>query len=340
LSRHYEEEEMVGKDYYNILGVSRNATDKEIKQAYRKLARKYHPDVNPGDKSAEARFKEINQAYEVLSDPEKRKKYDQFGENWQYADQFARGAKGFRWDSGRGRTSPIFDFGDFASEPGDLGGIFDSLFHDFGTRRRGFRATNRPKRGEDINYPVEVTLEEAYHGTTRLIQVQTEERCQLCSGGGIIGIRPCSACGGSGRVTRPRRLEIKIPPGVKDGSKIHVAAEGDTGYKGDLYLVVSVKAHKIFERKDDDLHLEVPVPLTTAILGGEVEVSTLKGKLALNIPPETQNGRVLRLSEQGMPHLGNSTKGDLLAKIKVILPTNLIPREKELFKELSALRHS
>ena len=329
---------MAGKDYYQILEVNRKATDKEIKQAYRRLARKHHPDVNPGDKSAEAKFKQINEAYEVLSDAEKRKKYDQFGEKWQYADQ---SGKGFQWDFGQGGTSTTFDFGDLASGAGNLGSIFDTLFGDQGAGRRGFRATSRPKRGKDRDYPIEVTLEEAYHGATRLIHLQAEERCQLCAGRGIIQNRPCSACGGSGMITQSRRLEVNIPPGVKDGSKIRIAGEEKAGYggsKGDLYLVVSMKAHALFERRNGDLHVEVSIPLTTAILGGEVEIPSLKGKLALKIPPETQNGQLFHLAGQGMPHLGDSAKGDLFAKVKVVLPTNLTPREKKLFEELKALR--
>ena len=321
---------MPGKDYYHILGVDRKASEKEIKKTYRKLARKYHPDVNPGDKSAEAKFKEINQAYEVLSDQEKRRKYDQFGENWQYADQFARARK-------QPSTQP---YTSFTSD--DLGDIFSSLFQDFGTRRSGYQAARRPRRGEDVEHPVEITLEEAYFGTKRLIQVQAEESCQLCAGTGIIQNRPCSGCAGLGKVVRLRQLEVKIPLGVKGGSRVRIAGEGGAGYaggaKGDLYLVVSVRPHERFERKGDDLHVDAPVPLTTAVLGGEIEVPTLKGKLALKIPPETQNGRVFRLAEQGMPHLGNSARGDLFARVNVTLPTNLTSEEKELFEQLRALR--
>ena len=335
---------MPGKDYYQILGVNRNATSKEIKQAYRRLARQHHPDVNPGNKAAEAKFKEINEAYEVLSDTEKRKKYDQFGENWQHAEQFTKAGRqqGAPWGFARGAEAPIFDFADFTFEGGDLGGIFDSLFRSPGGRQTIFRTARRPRRGEDIDHPIQVTLEEAYHGASRLIQIQAEAPCQLCTGTGFIQNKPCSACGGSGRMVSPRRLEVKIPPGVKDGSRIRIAGEGKAGYgggpKGDLYLVVSVKPHKLFERKDSDLYVDVPVPLTTAVLGGEVDVPTLKGKLALKVPPETQNGRVFRLGGQGMPGLAGSTKGNLFAKVKVVLPTNLSQPEKEIFKQLKEIR--
>ncbi len=321
---------MAGKDYYNILGVRRDATDKEIKQAYRRLARKYHPDVNPGDKSAEAKFKEINEAYEVLSDPEKRKKYDQFGDKWQYADQFQ--GQPF-WDFGKGRT--VFEFG-------DLGGIFEDIFRGFGVGRSSYRTTPHPRRGQDVEYPIEVSLEEAYHGATRTIQIQTEEECQVCGGRGALQNAPCFSCGGLGRALRPRKLEVKVPPGVKDGSRVRIAGAGGAGSyggpSGDLYLVTSVKPHHLFERKGDDLYVEVSVPLVDAMLGGEVEVPTLKGKVVLKIPPETQNGRVFRLAGLGMPRLGSSAKGDLFAKVRVELPTGLSERERELFRQLRASR--
>jgi len=297
---------MADKDYYSILGVNRNASEREIKQAYRRLARKHHPDVNPGDKSAEAKFKEINEAYEVLSDKEKRQKYDQFGDQWQYAEQFAKAGRQrtpFR-DFRQGSDSTTFYFGQ-----GDLDSIFDDLLHGFSARTARQRV--HPRRGQDIEHPAEVTLEEAYHGTNRIINLE-------------VG----------------KRLEVKIPPGVKDGSRVRIAGKGMPGYggaRGNLYLVISVKPHPLFERRGDDLHVEVAVPLTVAVLGGEVQVPIPKGKLALKIPPETQNGRAFRLAGQGMPHLGNSSRGALLAKVKVILPTKLSPQEKELFKHLNEL---
>jgi len=297
---------VAGKDYYNILGVNRSATDKEIKQAYRRLARKHHPDVNPGDKSAEARFKEINTAYEVLSDPEKRKKYDRFGENWQYAEQFA-GQQGAPYGfPGQGAQFEFVDLSDF----GDLGDLLGGFGRGFGTRTK----TRRPRRGQDIEYATEVTLEEAFHGSTRVVT-------------DITG----------------RRLEVKVPPGVTDGSRIKVAGKGGPGSgggsNGDLYLVITVKPHHVFQRKDSDLHVEVSVPLTDAMLGGEASVPSPKGKkLALKIPPETQNGKVFRLAEQGMPKMGGTKKGDLFAKVKVILPQELTEREKELFQQLKELQ--
>jgi DnaJ-class molecular chaperone len=327
--------EMANKDYYQILGVSKNASEKEIKQAYRRLARKHHPDVNPGDKSAEAKFKEINAAYEVLSNPEKRKKYDQFGDQWEYAEQFAkaRGQQGVQWDFGRGGAS--FEYGDLS----DFGGIFSSLFGDAG---RGSGTKRGPERGQDVESSIEVSLEETYHGSARVIQLEAQERCTACGGTGRVGNRVCTICSGAGVKVIPRRLEVKIPAGVKDGSRIRIAGEGVAsragGSKGDLYLVVKVLPHTLFERKEDDLYAEVPVPLATAILGGEIGLATLNGNLSLKIPPETQNGKVFRLAGKGMPQLGNANYGSLFAKVKVVLPTNLSNEERKLFERLRSLR--
>jgi molecular chaperone DnaJ len=327
---------MPGKDYYAILGVGRNASEKEIKQAYRRLARKYHPDVNPGDKAAEAKFKEMSEAYEVISDPEKRKKYDRFGDQWQYAEQFAKAGQGAQWDFGKGGTYTTFDFGDL----GDLGDIFGGIFRGFGsgsTTARRFAGA----RARSLEHPVEVSLEEAYHGTKRVLQLQAEEPCSVCGGSGRAGRARCSNCGGSGRLLRPKRLEVKIPPGVRDGSRVRIAGQGSQGYdgaKGDLYLVVKVLPHQTFVRKGDDLHVEVAVPLVTAMLGGEVGVPTLKGNVALKVPPETQNGKVFRLTGQGMPHLNDSLRGDIFAKVKVMLPTKLTTQERQLFEQLRIYR--
>jgi len=328
---------MPSKDYYAILGVSGSATDKEIKQAYRRLARKYHPDVNPGDKSAEARFKEINEANEVLSDPEKRKKYDQFGDQWQAAEQFAKAGRGAQWDFGRGGGYTTYDFGDL----GDLGDIFGGIFQGFTGAGASTGAGRRAARPRSLEHPVDVTLEEAYQGTKRVIQLQAEETCATCRGTGRVGKARCTTCGGAGRLLKPRRLEVKIPPGVGDGSKVRIAGQGSEGYggaKGDLYLVVRVLPHQVFERKGDDLYAEIGIPLVTAVLGGEVAVPTLKGKVALKVPPETQNGKMFRLAGQGMPHLNDSSRGDLFARVKVTLPTKLTPQERQLFEQLKTYR--
>ena len=327
---------MASKDYYGVLGVKKNASERDVKQAFRRLARKYHPDVNSGDKSAEAKFKQINEAYEVLSDKEKRHKYDQFGDQWQHADQFA----------GAGQQQPFRDFAQgeatsFRFADGDLSSLFGDLFQGFGAGASRRRA--RPRPGHDIDHPVEVTLEEAYHGTTRTLSLGAEDICSACKGTGQIRNLLCSVCKGSGMVSRVKRIEVKVPPGVKSGSRVRIAGKGGQGYggaRGDLYLVITVRPHPLFQRLGDDLNVEVEVPLTVAVLGGEVQVPTPKGKLELKIPAETQNGRAFRLAGQGMPHLGKSSRGALLAKVKVILPAKLSDKEKELFEQLDKLRPS
>lgn len=328
---------MAGKDYYQILGVPRSATDKDIKKAYRQLARRYHPDLNPGNKTFEAKFKEINGAYEVLSDPEKRKKYDKYADQWQYAEQFERAGAGRdnRWQT-QGGPFTAYDFEDM----GDLGGIFDNLFRGF---ERGGGTTQQFSRPRNIQNTIDVTLEEAYSGATHTFQLQSEEVCPTCGGSGRTGSRggACPGCGGSGRVPRVKRIEVKIPAGVTDGSRIRLTGEGTMGRggtKGDLYLIVRMKPENNFERKGDDLFTEVSVPLFTTLLGGEVEVPLPKGRLALKIPPETQNGNVFKLTGKGMPRLGRNTSGDLYARIKVVLPGKLTSQEKQLFQQLRSLR--
>ncbi|MBI3744886.1 MAG: J domain-containing protein [Chloroflexi bacterium] len=312
---------MAKRDYYQVLGLSKNAAEKDIRQAYRRLARQFHPDLNPGNKGAEEKFKEINEAHEVLSNLESRKKYDQYGHEWKHADQYARasraapggGPQTWRWEQRSGPGGVQFETEDLGN--GDMGDLFGSLF---GRGRRGRAgAATPPMRGEDLEQPVEVTLEEAYAGTKRLLGIQSE--------------------------AGPRRLEVKIPPGVKTGSRVRIAGEGGQGYsggpRGDLYLVVTVRPHEVFERKDDDLYVDVLVPLADAVLGGEVTVPTPSGKsVVLKIPEETQNGRSFRLGGKGMPHLGGKGSGDLYARVKVVLPTSLTSRERELFAELRKSR--
>jgi len=321
----------MARNYYDIMGVPRNASEKDIRKTYRRLARQHHPDVNPGDKAAEARFKEINAAYEVLSDTEKRRKYDRYGDQWQYADQIeqAQRQSAGRRSFGRGGS---FDPGDI-NLSGDLGDLFQGIFRGFG-RRPG------RQRGRDVQQPVEVTLEEAYHGTARVLQMEREEPCATCGGQGQVAGAICHVCRGAGAIVKPRRLEVKIPPGVREGSRVRVAGEGGVGPAGtgDLHLVVSVRPHERFERRGDDLYTDVDVPLTDAVLGGEVQVPTMTSRVMLKVPPLTQNGRNIRLSGLGMPRLGGNGKGALYARVKVALPQELSPEERELFEKLRAMQ--
>ena len=310
------------KDYYKILEVDRNATGKEITKAYRKLARKYHPDVNPGNEQGEERFKVINEAHEVLSDPEKRKKYDQLGTSWRQWQNMGRQPGGFDWSQwhaqpGGGRVHVQYgDLGDLFGGAGGFSDFFEAVFGGMGQRRAGAsgaRGQPRAARGQDYEQEVEITLEEAFSGGTRIMQKDG------------------------------RRLEVKIPAGVQTGSKVRMRGEGGEGFgggaKGDLYLKVRVLPHRTFERKGDDLYCEVPVDLYTAVLGGEVSVPTLKGGAMLKIPPETESGKSFRLSGQGMPHLKDSQeRGDLYAKVRVKVPQNLTDRERELFRQLASVR--
>ncbi|HVA26266.1 MAG TPA: DnaJ C-terminal domain-containing protein [Chloroflexota bacterium] len=346
------------KDYYKTLGVAKGAPDKEIKQAYRRLARKYHPDVNPGDAKAEDRFKEIGEAYAVLGDPEKRKKYDQFGPSLR---------NGSFWHEGRygPRNAPHpYTARDFAKEfetettirgmGSGFSEFFEALFGQGAAAERaaatGYgapaarpRPEAPPARGGDIEQSIEVTLEEVFSGGNRIFSIQIPELCPTCHGSALVNGKLCATCQGAGTVTRGRRIDVKIPPGVRDGSRIKLSGEGNPGAtggpKGDLYLVVKVQPHPTFDRQGNDLYVEVPVPLLKAVLGGEVEVPTLKGtRLSMRVPPETQNGRTFRLSGQGLPALRGDEHGDLYSKVRVILPTNLSARERDLFQELKKHR--
>ncbi len=329
------------KDYYKILGVSKGASADDIKKAFRKLARKYHPDVNPGDKKAEEKFKEINEAYEVLSDPDKRRRYDTLGPNWQ--DQFA----GFRPGSAGRRTTyrgTPFDFDTSGSS--SFYDFFEALFGRSGAgagTTGGVRQDFRRRAGDNIEQPVEVTLQEAYVGGTRTFNIQSTEVCSFCRGTGEIGGKVCANCSGQGTSARTKRIQVKIPPGVDNGSKIRVAGEGQPGIgggpRGDLYLVITVKPDPLYERKGDDIYADIEVDLFTAILGGEVPLALPDGrKLVLTIPPETQNGRVFRLAGKGMPHLKGDGNGNFYARVKVVLPTQLTSEERSLFEKLARAR--
>jgi molecular chaperone DnaJ len=345
------------QDYYKTLGVKRDATEQEIKKAYRNLARKHHPDVNKGA-DAEDRFKAINEANSVLSDPEKRAKYDRFGADWERyqttGDASAGNPDFAQWFSNAGQAQGASANGGTRWEyrsSGDEGfsDFFETLFGGGLGRRRGARAQTQqqpraqPRRGEDHEYPIELTLREAFKGTTRAFELQLPETCDVCFGSGIDGGELCYACGGSGSVMRRTKIEVDIPAGIREGQKVRVAGKGapgrDGGRNGDVLLKVRIKPDVDFAFEHNDLRTDVEVPLYSALLGGEVVVRTLTGKVALTIPSETQNGKVFRLRGQGWPTAINSTeRGDLLARVHVKLPTQVSERERELFEELRELQ--
>ena len=314
------------RDYYQILGVKRDATEKEIKRAFRRQARKHHPDMNPDDPSAAEKFKEINEAHEVLSDPQKRSKYDQLGADWQRWQRMGGTPGDFdwtRWTTGTPGQRVHVRYG----APGDLEDLFGGAgpFSDFFSQifggmggapgTGGFQRDMRSIRGRDLEHGIEITLQEAYSGTVRTLQMQDQ------------------------------RLEVKIPPGSKTGTRVRIRGQGSEGgaggRPGDLYLRVTVLPHPTFRREEDDLHTTVKTDLYTMVLGGRVRVPTLSGDVDLTIPPATQNGRVFRLRGKGMPHLRNpETHGELYARVEVRLPTRLTPQERELFEKLRASRTS
>ena len=346
------------RDYYDILGVSRNASQDEIKKAYRRLAMQYHPDRNK-DPEATERFKEINEAYEVLSDPEKRMAYDRFGH------------------AGVGAQPGGFtDFGDFAG----FGDIFEEFFSGFGMR--GAAARRRPRRGADLRYELTISFEEAVLGCEKEIEVTRLEICPICRGSGAEpGTAPvrCSQCNGTGEVRRvqqsilgsfvnittcprchglgevvttpchqcrgarqveiPRRIVVRIPPGVDTGTQIRLTGEGEAGQyggpPGHLYVVLNVQPHRYFKRRGDDIIVEVAINVAQAALGDEIEAPTLEGPEKITIPPGTQAGRVFRLRGRGVPHLHHDGRGDLLVVTQVSIPTQLTPEQRKLFQELA-----
>ncbi|MCL4541745.1 MAG: J domain-containing protein [Chloroflexi bacterium] len=324
------------RDYYQTLGVPRKATDKEIREAFRRLARKYHPDVNPGNKTAEEKFKQINEAYTVLSDPEKRRKYDALGANF---EQFSHASQRTTTTAGSRRTtnSP-FDLGDLGGSRGtgsSFGGFsdfFEMLFDD--SRRR--RTTTEPSA--TVEQPLEITLTEAFAGVKRPFEIPIEQPCILCNGTGHYRGTICFTCNGTGKVRQARRVEVQVPAGVADGSRITARVDG---LPGTTTFVVSVLPDPTFERKGDDLYVDAPVPLTTAVLGGEASVTDPGGKRYLvKVPPETENGRRIVLRGLGMPRANGTGRGDMHARIVVTLPRHLTSRERELFEELRRLRSS
>ena len=350
---------MAKRDYYETLGIRKNASATELKAAYRKLAMQHHPDRNPGDKASETRFKEVNEAYEVLKDDHKRAAYDQFGH------------AAFESGMGAGARGGNFDFGSFAD-------VFDDLFGDFmgaGGRRRGPQS-----RGADLRYNLEITLEEAFAGKQAQIRVPTTVRCEACSatgsakgappgvcpscrgagrvraqqgfftiertcptcsGTGRVISDPCEVCSGSGRVHREKTLSVTIPQGVEDGTRIRLAGEGEAGTRGgtpgDLYIFVSVAPHRFFQRDGSSVYCRVPVAIGTAALGGQIDVPTIDGRRArLQVPEGTQTGHRFRLRGKGMTALHGHARGDMFCEIVVETPVNLTKRQKELLREFES----
>ncbi len=356
---------MATRDYYDILGVKRDATAKEIKQAYRRLARKHHPDVNPGDRTAEERFKEISEAYECLSDPEKRRQYDQFGAAWRQAQ-----AGGQAYPGG-----VRVDFGDFAQQwGGGLEDIFGDLFRHATTSRGGAGRIRRVQRGQDVEYEIEIPFEEALKGTQKTLSLTISDTCPDCqgiggstqtcpacqgsgvsqTGRGIFNIGSpcprcqgtgeevtsrCNTCRGTGEVLRRRSIKVKIPAGISDGKKIRIAGEGARGThgapNGDLILTVRVAQDPFFERRGDDLHCEVPITFIEAVLGADIRVPTPDGQVTLKVPPGTRSGQSLRLKGKGVPHLGNQGSGDLYVKVNITAPKKLTREQRALIEKLA-----
>jgi len=350
---------MAKQDYYETLGVSRDADEATIKKAFRKLAKELHPDRNPGDKAAEQRFKEVNEAYEALKDPQRRAAYDRFGHAAFENGGMGAGAHGFG--------------GDFTSSMSDM---FDDLFGEFMGGRRS-RTRSARERGSDLRYNMEISLAEAYTGKTAQIRVPTSVTCETCSGsgakpgtsptqcgtcGGAGKVRasqgfftiertcpacqgrgeiiqdPCPDCNGTGRKTKERTLSVNIPAGVEDGTRIRLANEGEAGLRGgppgDLYIFLSIKPHEFFQRDGADLFCRVPISMTTAALGGQIEVPTVDGKrVRVKIPEGTQSGRQIRLKGKGMPVLRSNMKGDMYIQIEVETPKNLTRKQKELLRQ-------
>lgn len=362
----------MSKDYYQILGVDKNATKEEIKKAYKKLAKKHHPDLNKDDPEATEKFKEINEAAAVLGDDEKRAQYDQFGSTY---EQFS-GGRGFDFsDFG-------FDFGGSSGGMFDFGDIFDQLFGaGFGGGRRTRRAS---RRGSDLRYDIEITLEEAAEGISKNLTIPRLAKCEECNGSGAKSdsdIVECPDCGGSGAVRKTqrtpfgmfsttstcrkchgqgkyireecptcdgtgvvkqtRKLEVKIPAGAEQGTNLRMSGEGEAGQKGaeqgDLFIVIHVKEHDLFERHGDDIFVKVDIPFTTAALGGEIQVPTLKGKAKLKIHSGTQSGTVFKMRDLGIPYLHGSGVGDELVQVDISIPKKLSSKQKQLLQEFEKL---
>ncbi len=342
------------KNYYDILGVSKGAAEKDIKSAYRKLARKWHPDANPDNAAqAEEKFKDIQEAYEVLGDAEKRRKYDALGSDWQRAAQQAEQQRSYRQ---RQQATSGFDFGNFAGNggvnpsPGAAGApggsgfsdFFEAFFGGMGGGKRG--PTTFTQRGSDLESTIDVSLEEAYSGATRLVPLQIEDACQRCHGTGTERNRICPQCHGTGRLLQTKRFDVTIPKGIGEGQRIRLAGQGGAGVgggtRGDLYLVVHLVENSQYERRGDDLYVDLPVSIYDLVLGGEVTVPTMSGPVTMTIPAGTQSNKMLRLTGRGMPRVKGGGAGDQYVRLQGMLPQQLSDAELRLFRELASFRNA
>ena len=325
------------KDYYDILGVDRKATEKEIKSAYRKLARKYHPDLNTGDdkKKAEEKFKELNEANEVLSDSEKRKKYDLLGSNWK---------QGMDYTSPPGNENVHFSY----EGPGDMNDFSDFFRTIFGGggMGQGFQtgraAPRRKRRGSDVEAELKLTLEEAYKGGKRTLQLKTQEVCMSCGGSGVSGNVACPSCHGQGIIIKPKGLEVNILAGTRDGVYLRLKGQGGQGINGgsngNLFLKISISPHQYFSLQGNDLSLNLPIYPWEAALGAKIDVPTLDGIVSLKIPPGSHSEHKLRLKGKGFPKASGG-KGDQYVRLKMVNPTKFSSKEKEMLKEISQIKH-
>jgi curved DNA-binding protein len=329
------------KDYYDVLGTSKTATEDDIRKAYRTLARKYHPDVNPGDKSAEEKFKEINEAYEVLSDADKRKRYDQLGPNWKAGSDFTPPPG---WQNANQNANVDFGgFGDGFGAGRGSGGFSDFFESLFGGRRGARAGAGFRMRGDDIDAEITLSLEEAHRGGTRSISLQVNEPCPECGGSGSKDGKSCPNCRGSGVIRRQRSFDVTIPPGVRDGSVIRLAGQGEPGANGassgDLFLHVRIEPHRLFDIVgEDDIQVEVPISPWEAALGATITVPTLDGQVEMKIPAGTQAGKTLRLRGQGL-NKREGRRGDEYVRLKIVIPPKLTAKERQLFQKLAEESH-
>ncbi len=334
------------KDYYKVLGVGKNAAEKDIKSAYRKLARKWHPDANPtNQKESEEKFKEISEAYEVLGDADKRKKYDALGSDWAQAAQQAEAQRRYR--TTQGSASDPFAGAQGFSSTGDSGfsDFFDAFFSGIGRRSpAGTPRAARGERGGDLETSIDVSLREAYAGGAKPITLQIEDNCPRCHGTGLLNQTICSQCHGTGRLLQTKKFDVTIPKGVRDGQRIRLAGQGShgsgNGPSGDLYLVGHTERDSSFERKGDDLYVDLPLPIYDLILGTQARVPTISSDVTVTVPPMTQNNKLLRLGGKGMPKAKAGGYGDLYVRLIGMLPTDLSDRERDLYRELAELRRS